>query len=135
MPAVPVAVAPEVPQKTPVAQSADWTGDEIEAAFAAIESGEKLRAVADRFGKSWTVLRGKWGRSKGGRGKVTVAAAPAAPPPPSLPALTGRNDPPLVKVQKAITELGEQAECRLCGRHFERTPDRLDTCARCSHGA
>ncbi len=113
-------------------EPADWTEEELSAAFGLVGKGEKLKTVADQFGKSWTVLRGKWGAEKKRR-----AAMPNTIPAPSvnLPVPVADQEPPVAKVSKAIAELAEQPECRLCGRKFEPTPDRLDLCARCSHGA
>lgn len=125
--------APEPTPEPANVQPVDWTEAELEAAFGALAAGQKVKDVADQHGKSWTVLRGKWAAEKKRRMDAPVESS--APPAPvvKLPTVTGDNAPPIVKVTQAITELNDQPECRLCGRQFEQSPDRLDLCAGCSH--
>lgn len=111
----------------------EWAEAELNAAFARLARGEKLRDVADAFGKSWTKLRGKWAVLKS-----SYDPDPAQPEPEveaQLPALPRDFKTPIQKVTTAITELKDQNACNLCGRHFNITPDNIDTCQRCQNGA
>lgn len=80
----------------------DWTDEELHEAFGRIEAGEKLSDVAATFGKSWKSLRGKWAN----RRHMNVAAG-------------------------ADADEDDREDCRLCGKPFRPTPERLDVCARC----
>lgn len=136
-PAPAVEEAPQEPKEDPEPGSDDpespgppapedqgWTEEELSEAYEALWKGEKLRPVADRFGKSWTHLRGHWAahlRSK------KAASAPATA---QLPVPLDQTAYGITKA--AIEELAEQPACILCGRHFKATPERLDRCARCS---
>lgn len=117
---------------------ADWTEAELEQAFDALWAGEKLRAVADRFGKSWTSLRGRWaGHLSAMKNKPDSADKPEEKNEAIAPASTALVAAPVFKsaynkTVEAITDLKDQATCTMCGRHFKPTPDQLDCCARCS---
>lgn len=106
------------------ADSTDWTEAELKDAFAALSAGEKLTDVAAGFGKSWTVLRAKWAAYRKNNATQTT--------PTTLPAVVDDTHP-LTKVSKAVAELSEQPNCKLCNKPFTQTPDQLDLCARCSH--
>lgn len=79
----------------------DWTDAEVTSAFAELEQGHPLKIVAEQYGKNWRVLRAKWAAEKKRR------AADAAP------------------------DEDDREECRLCGRPFRPTPERMDICSRC----
>ena len=74
-------------------------------AFKRIEGGEPIKTVAEAFGKPWGSLRGKWAAAvKQAREAERMAA---------------ENDE------------DDAEECRLCGKTFKPTADRLDLCAKC----
>lgn len=79
----------------------EWTEGELERAFAQLCSGDRVKIVAEQYGKDWRVLRAKWAAEK-------KREAAVAPPPED-----------------------DMEECRLCGKAFRPTPDRLEVCARC----
>ncbi|MGR3760914.1 hypothetical protein ACUXV3_12405 [Roseobacteraceae bacterium NS-SX3] len=115
------------PQALPSKQPShgDWTEGEIGKAFELLHGGESLKSVAARYGKSWTALRGRWAAHRRANPAPGTALVPAVPP----------AGTPLEKVAAAVKELGAQESCQACGRYFKPTPDQLDLCARCYHGA
>lgn len=129
----PVAAKPAPPKPAPQkvslasANPLGWDKDELDVAFKRLEHGEKLRVVADDFGKSWTGLRGQWAEHN--RAHVKKASEEQAE---NLPATI--SDPVKTAVA-AIGELNEQPNCIICTRPFTMTPDRIDRCARCSDDA
>ena len=116
---------PETPEK--------WTGEELLDAFWRIEDGESIKDVAEDVGKSYPALRGHWAQyvRKKDRGPKTGLKELKAKSEAGLPAVIGET--PLAKALTAIDEVKEQVGCRLCGRHFDMTPERQDLCARCAH--
>jgi hypothetical protein len=103
------AIQPQTPAKSDVAHFS-WSDGDLAEAYDRLAKGEKITAVADSFGKSWTVLRGKWAAHKK---KLDAAKSP-------LEKLTG-----------AVSELQDQTPCSLCGQHFTPTVASMDHCARC----
>lgn len=104
----------------------DWSEDELEQAFKRLCAGEKVKDVADRFGKSWSVLRAKWAaRSKRAKSGTGLALAPVVAPLPT----------PLETVTAAVEDLKGQTECALCGRYFAPSVESLEHCARCNQDA
>ena len=87
-----------------------WSDEELAEAFERIAKGEKIRAVADSFKKSWTALRSKWAAHK--KAQPETAS-------------------PVEKVADAISALKGQVACNLCGHHFTPTDNNADHCARC----
>ncbi|MGH1577728.1 hypothetical protein [Planktotalea sp.] len=124
------------PEKTDVADASDdmlpWTEAEFDQAFSRLANGESLRDVAADFSKSWTALRGKWASfKKKYHGKPDVQPASPAP----LPVATGRTETPLEMVTDVIATMKDQQVCNLCGKHFNITPDNIDTCQRCTNAS
>ena len=107
----------------------EWTEVDLNAAFARLASGEKLRAVADSFGKDWLKLRSKWAKLK----RSYCLDQPKPAPKPQLPVLRGDAQTPLAKVTTAIEDVKNRATCTLCGRSFNITPDAIDICGRCQN--
>lgn len=86
----------------------EWLDEDIPKAFERITAGEKIRDVAESFGKDWWSLRAKWANHK--RNQKTV----------------------LEKVlTTAEVDAADMDECTMCGREFRPTANRLDMCARC----
>lgn len=127
-PAQPVVAQTET--TAPVFSDEAWTDGELESAFKLLSEGHKLRIVAAQHGKCWKKLRSKWAASKRGGGNISAPQASTA-----LVPVTSAAEPPLQKVTTAISELNDQQVCRICEKHFTATPDNLDLCARCNHGA
>lgn len=107
-----------------------WTELELAAAFKLLSEGQKLKDVAAWHGKCWKRLRSKWAAQCRAKKTPTAESGSGALAPVSEPAKT-----PLEKVTAAVAELNAQEQCNVCGRPFRPTPDNLDLCARCRHGA
>ncbi|CUH68016.1 hypothetical protein TG4357_03341 [Thalassovita gelatinovora] len=126
------------PPAAPDSSDDAWTEAELDDAFEMLLAGQKLREVAEKFDKSWTKLRGHWARHSrqmkqdDATSEIQEEASEVAPQPSS--ALVPLTQTAYDKVALAITDVSEQARCITCGRHFTRTPDQLDHCARCSDG-
>ncbi|WP_282093058.1 hypothetical protein [Epibacterium ulvae] len=106
----------------------DWTDEALAKAFPRLAAGEKVRDVADSFNLSWTVLRGKWAAHK--KRQTPSVQTSSALVVPGKQAVTA-----LEKVTAAVSQLSEQEQCCVCGTYFKPTPENLDHCARCTHGA
>lgn len=111
---------------------AAWTETELEQAFAELEEGHKLQAVASKFGKSWTSLRGRWAGRNKTRPAPQSAVAEDQPDTKKQLVPVQSSASPLEKIHTAISEVKDQPECINCGKLFVMTPDRQDHCARCA---
>lgn len=90
-----------------------WTEDELETAIARLVAGEKLKDVAADMGKNWVSLRSKWANAKR---HGAVAGKTSAPP----------------QTQPAEEDM---EECRLCGKAFRPSLERMDLCKACDNDA
>lgn len=126
--------APETPKRAtraPNIQQSEtqyfgWTDAELAQAFQRLENGEKVKDIANEFGKSWGTLRGKWAAHK----RLSLPKNPepttAALVPVSEPVLT-----PVEKITSAVQDLKDQDPCTICGKYFKPTPDSMEHCAAC----
>lgn len=109
----------------PRSASNEWTQEELNLAFSKLANGEKLRPVADEFGKSWTALRSLWARNqRASKAKTSTSLVP----------VSSETHTPAQKVTTAIDHLKGQVPCSNCERYFTPTPSSLDNCSRCSAG-
>lgn len=104
------------------------TADCLAAAFARLENGEKLKAVAQDLGIPWTSLRGSWSQHARRNGKKATAPQQA-----TSVALVVRDKPhPLDVVKGAIAAVNDMEDCRNCGRSFTPSEQSIELCARCA---
>lgn len=113
--------------------ASEWTPEELAAAFACLEDGEKLRDVARDAGKCWVSLRSRWANHK--RQLAHPKQARVEPTGDQLPVPRDQHDQtPVEKVTTAIQELQNQQTCT-CGKKFALSQDNSELCARCRHAA
>lgn len=99
---------------------------DMEAAFARLASGEKLKDVAEDIGIPWTSLRSSWAHRK----SQLVATDKSASGHVSLPAIAQPSLDPVKTFKAGASAAMEMATCE-CGRNFTSVAPNQTRCARC----
>lgn len=124
MPAPDASAKPTIPELALRYSDDDWTAADLEAAFVRMAKGEKLREIADSYGKDWRQLRSKWASlRKHYPDDITE-------PKPRLPAVVAPKRSMAEIVTSTVSEMKDQRPCTMCGRYFSITPERIDNCGR-----
>nr|WP_321511150.1 hypothetical protein [uncultured Celeribacter sp.] len=119
------------PEAKPEANSEAEVGTivevDMEAAFARLAAGEKLRDVAEDIGIPWTSLRGSWAHRK----PQLVATDKSASCNVSLPAIAQPRLDPVETFKAGASAAMEMATCE-CGRNYTSVDPNQTRCARCA---